>query len=98
MGQQSQHRMALGLPPIRESPPCTPDDLLVLLLVRSHELYQLVIYMHQMMMQHLVILQQQLLKLKYIQQATKLVLPTKVLSYLLLPLTCEKHDVYYLSN
>ena len=37
------------------------DNLLVLLLTRSHVLYQLVIYMHEMMMQHLVI-QQQLLK------------------------------------
>ena len=36
--------------------------LLVLLLARSHELYKLVIYMHEMMMQHLVIRQQQLLK------------------------------------
>ena len=33
------------------------DDLLVLLLARRHELYQLVIYMHEMMMQHLVIRQ-----------------------------------------
>ena len=38
------------------------DYLPVLLLARSHELYQLVIYMHEMMMQHLVIQQQQLLK------------------------------------
>ena len=38
------------------------DDLLILLLARSYELYQLVIYMHEMMMQHLVIWQQQLLK------------------------------------
>ena len=38
------------------------DDLLVLLLTRRHELYQLVIYMHEIMMQHLVIRQQQLLK------------------------------------
>ena len=36
--------------------------LLVLLLVRSYELYQLVINMYEMMMQHLVIRQQQLLK------------------------------------
>ena len=35
--------------------------LLVLLLVRSYELYQLVINMYEMMMQHLVIRQQQLL-------------------------------------
>ena len=35
--------------------------LLVLLLTRRHERYQLVIYMHEMMMQHLVIRQQQLL-------------------------------------
>ena len=34
----------------------------LLLLARRHELYQLVIYMHEMMMQHLVIRQQQLLK------------------------------------
>ena len=38
------------------------DDFVVLLLARSHELYQLVIYMHEIMMQHLVIRQQQLLK------------------------------------
>ena len=38
------------------------DHLLVLLLARNHELYQLIIYMHEMMMQHLVIRQQQLLK------------------------------------
>ena len=38
------------------------DYLLVLQLVRGHKLYQLVIYMHEMMMQHLVIRQQQLLK------------------------------------
>ena len=36
--------------------------LLVLLLARGHELYQLIIYMHEMIMQHLVIRQQQLLK------------------------------------
>ena len=33
------------------------DDLLVLLFVHRHELYQLVIYMHEMMMQHLVLRQ-----------------------------------------
>ena len=38
------------------------NDLFVVLLVRRHKLYQLVIYMHEMMMQHLVIRQQQLLK------------------------------------
>ena len=38
------------------------NDLLVVLFIRRHELYQLVIYMHEMMMQHLVIRQQQLLK------------------------------------
>ena len=37
------------------------NNLLVVLFVRRHELYQLVIYMHEMMMQHLVI-RQQLLK------------------------------------
>ena len=31
------------------------NHLLVLLLTRGHELYQLVIYMHKIMMQHLVI-------------------------------------------
>ena len=31
---------------------------LVVLLVHRHELYQLVIYMHEMMMQHLIIWQQ----------------------------------------
>ena len=61
------------------------NDLLILLVVRRHELYQLVIYMHEMMMQHLVI-RQQLLKYEYTYQSTKLVLPAKVLSYLLLPL------------
>ena len=35
--------------------------LLVLQLAHGHKLYQLVIYMHEMMMQHLVIWQQQLL-------------------------------------
>jgi hypothetical protein len=39
-----------------------------------------------MMMQHLIIRQQQLLKQEYIYQATKLAVPTKMLSYLLLPL------------
>ena len=34
------------------------DYLLVLLLAHGHELYQLVIYMNEMMMQHLVIWQQ----------------------------------------
>ena len=38
------------------------DYLLVLRLARGHKLYQLVIYMHEMMMQHLVIRQQQFLK------------------------------------
>ena len=38
------------------------DYLFVLRLVRGHKLYQLVIYMHEMIMQHLVIRQQQLLK------------------------------------
>ena len=42
------------------------DYLLVLWLTRGHELYQLVIYMQEMMMQHLVIQQQQLLKKEYI--------------------------------
>ena len=37
------------------------DYLLVLWLARGHELYQLVIYIHEMMMQHLII-RQQLLK------------------------------------
>ena len=60
------------------------EDLLLVLLndllfFRRNELYQLVIYMHEMMMQ-------------------KLALPTKVLSYLLLPLTSMKHDIHYLSN
>ena len=31
------------------------DDFLVLLFVDGHELYQLIIYMHEMMMQYLVI-------------------------------------------
>ena len=38
------------------------DHLLVLLLAHGHELHQLVLYMHAMMMQHLVLRQQQLLK------------------------------------
>ena len=38
------------------------NNLLVVLFVHRHELYQLVIYMHEMMMQHFVIRQQQLLK------------------------------------
>ena len=33
------------------------DDLLVLLLARRHELYQLVIYMQEMMMQHSIFMQ-----------------------------------------
>ena len=69
------------------------NDLLVVLFVRRHELYQLVIYMHEIMIQHLVIRQIATLKIKYIYQATKLVLSTKVLSYLLLPLTSIKHDI-----
>ena len=40
------------------------DDFLVLQFIDGHELYQLMIYLHEMMMQHLVILQQQLLKIK----------------------------------
>ena len=38
------------------------NDFLILLFIDGHELYQLVIYMHEMMMQYLVIWQQQLLK------------------------------------
>ena len=38
------------------------DDLLVLLLAHGCELFQLVIYIYEMMMQHLIIQQQQLLK------------------------------------
>ena len=38
------------------------DDLFVIRFVHGHELYQLAIYMHEMMMQYLVIRQQQLLK------------------------------------
>ena len=38
------------------------NDLLIVLFIHGHELYQLVIYMHEMMMQHLIIWQQQLLK------------------------------------
>ena len=38
------------------------NDLFVVLLVRRHKLYQLMIYMYEIMMQHLVIRQQQLLK------------------------------------
>ena len=38
------------------------NHLLVLLLSDGHELHQLVLYMHAMMMQHLVLRQQRLLK------------------------------------
>ena len=38
------------------------DHLLVLLLSGDHDLHQLVLYMHAMMMQHIVFWQQQLLK------------------------------------
>ena len=38
------------------------NDLLVVLFVCRHELYKLMIYMHEMMMQRLVLRQQQLLK------------------------------------
>ena len=38
------------------------NDLFIILFFHGHELYQLVMYMHEMMMQHLVIRQQQLLK------------------------------------
>ena len=38
------------------------NDLLVILFIHGHELYQLVIYMHEIMMQHLAFQQQQLLK------------------------------------
>ena len=34
------------------------NDLLIILFVHGHALYQLVIYMHEIMMQHLVIRQQ----------------------------------------
>ena len=33
------------------------NDLLIVLFVHGHELYQLMIYMHEMMMQHLIIWQ-----------------------------------------
>ena len=38
------------------------NDLFVILFIHGHELYQLKIYVPEMMMQHLVIRQQQLLK------------------------------------
>ena len=38
------------------------DHILILLLSGGHELHQLILYMHTMMMQHLVFWQQQLLK------------------------------------
>ena len=41
------------------------DHLLVLLLFGGHKLHQLVLYMHAMMMQHLVFWQHQLLKEEY---------------------------------
>ena len=37
------------------------NDLLIVLLIHRHELYQLMIYMQEMMIQHLIIRQQQLL-------------------------------------
>ena len=40
------------------------NNVLVVLFVRRHELYQLIIYMYEMMMQHLV-MRQQLLKYEY---------------------------------
>ena len=46
------------------------NDLFVVLFVHRHELYQLMIYMHEIMMQHLVIRQQQLLKYEHTYQAT----------------------------
>ena len=98
MCQQSQQRTALGSLLYENLLLILLNNLLVVLFVRRHELYQLIIYMHEMMMQHLVIRQQQLLKYEYTYQATKLVLLTKVLSYLLLPLTSMKHGMYYLSN
>ena len=38
------------------------------------------------------------LKIKYICLTTKLVLPTTVLSYLLLPITSMKYGIHYYSN
>ena len=38
------------------------DHLLIILLSSGHELHQLILYMHAMMMQHLAFMQQQLLK------------------------------------
>ena len=38
------------------------NDLFIIMFIHGHELYQLMIYMHEMMMQHLVLRQQQLLK------------------------------------
>ena len=38
------------------------NHLLVLLLARGHELHQLILYMHAMMMQHSILRQQQFLK------------------------------------
>ena len=47
------------------------NDLLVILFVHGHELYQLVIYMHEMMMQHFSNMATTALKIKYIYLATK---------------------------
>ena len=66
------------------------DHLLELVIFDGHDLRQLVLYMHAMMMQHLVIRQQQILKYEYLYQATKLTLMTKTLSYLLFPLNRYK--------
>ena len=38
------------------------DHLLILMIAGGHDLHQLVLYMHAMVMQHLVFMQQQLLK------------------------------------
>ena len=57
--------VALGPPPIRESPLALLDDLLELVITGGHDLRQLVLYMHAMMMQHLVFMQRQLLKQEY---------------------------------
>ena len=53
---------ALGPPPARGSPPRTPRYLLELVISDGHDLRQLILYMHAMMMQHLAFRQLQLLK------------------------------------
>ena len=51
--QLSQSVVALGPPPAQESPPRTLQSPPRTPTRRGHELHQLILYMHAMMMQHL---------------------------------------------